>query len=98
MTACCASRTAKEKCAQRAPPSVGHGGHLPGKNPLEAKIPQIPHSLRIKNAVEMIDLVLHAARVKSLHGTVDGGAGEIEALIAHAPRAGRAPAPPPPGR
>jgi len=42
--------------ARRARPSVGHGGHLSGKSVLEAKILQIPHSLRIKNPVEMIDL------------------------------------------
>src|ERR1700722_4945560 len=80
--------------ARSARPSVRHGGHLPGQSVLEAKILQIPHSLRIKNAVEMIDLVLYDARVKSLHGAVDGRAGEIEALIAHTPRPRHEPAHP----
>src|SRR5579863_4237191 len=65
--------------------SVRHGRHLADECVLEPEVTQVPHPLWKEYAIQMVDFVLHHARVKALHRPVDGDAGGIEALVAQPP-------------
>src|SRR5579872_4458995 len=68
--------------------SVRHRPHLPYEYFLEAEVPQIAHALRVEDAVEVIDLVLHHPGVEGFHGAVDGCTLDVEAAIAQPLEAG----------
>src|SRR5438045_6448564 len=65
-------------------PSVGHRRQLICERIFEPEVAQIPHPLRKEDAVEVIDLMLHDAGVKTLHGPVDRRSLRIESPIAQA--------------
>src|ERR1700683_2989248 len=74
--------------------SVRHRRHAVKQRILEAEIDEITHALRIKNAIQVIDLMLHDARMKALDRPVDRRTGFIKTLIAHAAGARHEPAHP----
>src|SRR5207248_10798345 len=63
-------------------PSVGHRRQLICERIFEPEVAQIPHPLRKEDAGEVIDLMLHDAGVKTLHGPVDRRSLRIESPIA----------------
>src|SRR6185312_1113670 len=71
----------------RAPRSIRHRCHPAGEGVLEAEVPQVAQALRIENAVEVIDLVLHHPGVETLDRAIDGRALEVVAAIAQPPEA-----------
>src|SRR4051812_28912939 len=84
---CCASRRhSTRRCASTASildcrdPRKQHVG--------ETEAPEIADTHRVENAVEMIALVLHDARVKALDVALDDRARRVETAIAQSPKAG----------
>ena len=63
--------------------SVGRQGCGVGKQRvLVAEMAQVRDAHRIEDAVEMVDLVLHDARVESLDGALERPSFQVEAAIA----------------
>src|SRR6185437_10149472 len=67
---------------------IPHGRHLSRQCVLEAKVAQVLHALRVKDAVEMVHLVLNHPSVEALDRTLEGRTVGIQAAVAQPPEAG----------